>query len=680
MDVKDIRNIVFLSHSSAGKTSLIDSILFAAKVNTRRGSVDEGTSMCDYNPDEIERKITIDPKVLSIEKDSKRINLLDTPGYADFIGGVFSSLRAADCGLCLVCGVNGVEIGTSRMWDMLKEAKKPSFLFINKLDKEHSSFEKTIEAVQKEFGKNCVPITYPIGKETSFEKVVDLLNKATVESISGDDKDKALKYREQLIEAIAETDDALIEKYLGGEELSQDEIINGLKKAVSTGNIHPVFCGSATKGIGVDELINGIIKFAPSPQDAAPIQATSPDGTNPIEYKVSADEPFAAQVFKTVIDPYVGQLTIFRVFSGSLQSNTGFYNVNKSAREKIGQIFLLKGKEQKGIDKVQAGDIAAVAKLKETATGDTICNESRQLKFDTIKMPEPAISLSLKPKTRQDEERIMTTLSKLGSEDLTFKYGRNQQTKELIVSGLGDLHLKIMIERLKRNFKVEVEIGTPKVAYKETIRKKVEVSYKHKKQTGGHGQYGEVYLKLEPLPRGENYEFVDKIVGGAIPRGYIPGVEKGVKAIMQAGILIGAPVVDVKVTLFDGSFHTVDSSEMAFKIAASTAMRNGLKQASPVLLEPIMDVEVVVPEDAMGNITGDLNSRRGRIMGMEPKGANQIVKAQVPLAEMLKYATELRSMTAGKGSYTMKFSRYEQVPDKVAQQIIAKVKAVKEET
>ncbi len=679
MDVKDIRNIVFLSHSSVGKTSLIDSILFAAKVNTRHGSVDEGTSMCDYSPDEIERKITIDPKVLSIEKDSKRINLLDTPGYADFIGGVFSSLRAADCGLCLVCGVNGVEIGTSRAWDMLTEDRKPSFLFINKLDKEHSSFEKTIEAVQKEFGKNCVPITYPIGKEATFKEVVDLLNKAAVESISGDDKDKALKYREQLIEAIAETDDALIEKYLGGEELSEGEIINGLKKAVNAGNAHPVFCGSATKGIGVEELINAIIKFAPSPIDATPIQTTSPDGTNPIEYKVSADEPFAAQVFRTVIDPYVGQLTIFRVFSGSLQSNTGFYNVNKSAKEKIGQIFLLKGKEQKEIGKVQAGDIAAVAKLKETSTGDTLCNESRQLKFDTIKMPEPAISLSLKPKTRQDEERIMTALSRLGSEDPTFKYGRDHQTKELIASGLGDLHLKIMIERLKRNFKVEVEVGTPRVAYKETIRKKVEVSYKHKKQTGGHGQYGEVYLKLEPLPRGENYEFVDKIVGGAIPRGYIPGVEKGVKATMQAGILIGAPVAGVKVTLFDGSFHAVDSSEMAFKIAASTAMRNGLKQASPVLLEPIMDVEVVVPEDAMGNITGDLNSRRGRIMGMEPKGANQIVKAQVPLAEMLKYATELRSITAGKGSYTMKFSRYEQAPDKVAQQIIAKVKAVKEE-
>lgn len=679
MDVKDIRNIIFLSHSNAGKTSLIDSILFAAKANTRRGSVDEGTSMCDYNSDEIERKITIDPKVLNIEKDGKRINLLDTPGYADFIGGVFSSLRAADCGVCLVCAVSGVEVGTSRVWEMLKESKRPSFLFINKLDKEHSSFEKTIEAIQKEFGKNCVPITYPIGKETSFERVVDLLDKAAVESIQGDDKEKALKYREQLIESVAETDDALIEKYLGGGELTPDEVINGLKKAVNSGSPHPVFCGSATKGIGIEELINGIIKFAPSPLDVIPLPAISPGGNNPIEYKVSADEPFAAQVFKTVIDPYVGQLTIFRVFSGSLQSNTSFFNVEKGVKERIGQLYLLKGKEQKDIASVQAGDIAAVAKLKETATGDTLCNESRQLKFDVTNMPEPAISLSLKPKTRQDEERIITALSKLGSEDPTFKYGRNQQTKELIVSGLGDLHLKIMIERLKKNFKVEVDIGTPKVAYKETIRKKVQVNYKHKKQTGGHGQYGEVYLELEPLPRGENYEFVDKIVGGAIPKGYIPGVEKGVKATMEAGVLIGAPVVNVKVTLYDGSFHTVDSSEMAFKIAANTATRKGLQDGSPVLLEPIMDVEVVVSEDAMGSITGDLNSRRGRIMGIEPKGANQVVKVQVPLAEMLKYATELRSMTAGKGSYTMKFSHYELVPDKVAQQIIAQAKQAKEE-
>jgi len=466
MDVKDIRNIVFLSHSSAGKTSLIDSILFAAKVGTRRGSVDEGTSMCDYSPDEIERKITIDPKVLCIEKGGKRINLLDTPGYADFIGGVFSSLRAADCGLCVVCAVNGIEVGTSRVWDMLKEDKKPSFLFINKLDKEHSSFEKVMAEIQKEFGKTCIPITYPVGKEASFEKVLDLLDEACLENLQDEDKEAVLKYREQLIEAVAETDDALIEKYLGGEKLSQDEIINGLKRAVSTGTAHPVFCGSSIKEVGIEELINGIIKFAPSPIDITPLQAVTPDGNNPVEYKVSIDDPFSAQVFKTVIDPYVGQLTIFRVFTGSLQSNAGFYNVNKSVKERIGQLFLLQGKEQKEIDKVQAGDIAAVAKLKETSTGDTLCDESRKLKFDILKMPEPAISLSLKPKTRQDEERIMTALSKLSIEDPTFKYGRDQQTKELIASGLGDLHLKIMIERLKKNFKVEVDVGTPKVAYK----------------------------------------------------------------------------------------------------------------------------------------------------------------------------------------------------------------------
>ena len=680
MDTRDIRNIVFLSHSGAGKTSLIDSILFAAGANTRRGNVNDGSSMCDYNSDEIERKITIDPKVLNVEKDGKRINLLDTPGYADFISGVFSSLRAADYGVCVVCAVNGIEVGTSRVWDMLKEGKKGAFFFINKLDKEHSNFQNSITAIQKEFGKKCVPVTYPIGKETSFKEVVDLLDKNATESIQGDDKDIALKYREQLVEAAAEADDALIEKYLGGEELTPDEIINGLKKAVSTGSAYPVFCGSATKSIGVEEVIKGIIEFAPSPQDLAPITASSPDGNNPIEYKVSADEPFAAQVFKTVIDPYVGQLTMFRVFSGSLQSNTTFFNANKSTKERIGQLYLLQGKEQKDIDKVQAGDIAAVAKLKETATGDTLCDESRELKFDPIRMPEPAISLSLRPKTRQDEEKIMNALSKLGNEDPTFKYGRDKQTKELIASGLGDLHLRIMVERLKKNFKVEVDIGTPKVAYKETIRKKVQVNYKHKKQSGGHGQYGEVYLELEPLPRGGNYEFVDKIVGGAIPKGYIPGVEKGVKATMQAGVLIGAPVVDVRVKLYDGSFHTVDSSEMAFKIAASTAMKNGLQQAGPALIEPIMDIEVVVSEDAMGSITGDLNSRRGRIMGIEPKGANQIVKAQVPLAGMLKYATELRSMTAGKGFYAMKFSHYEQVPDKVAQQIITQAKQAKEES
>ncbi len=680
MDTKDIRNVVFLSHSNAGKTSLIDSIIFTAGANSRRGSVNDGTSMCDYHPDEIERKITIDQKVLTVEKGSNRITLLDTPGYADFIGGVISSIYAADCGVCVVCAVNGVEVGTMRSWAMLNEKKKSVFFFINKLDKENSSFERVIAAMQKEFGKGCIPVTYPIGKEASFNKVVSLLDKNAVESLSDPDKDIARKYREQLMEAAAEADDKLIEKYLGGEELTPDETIAGLKKAVSTNTAHPVFCGSAVKGIGIQEFIDEIIKFAPSPQDIVPQPAIAPGSNKPVEYKVSANEPFAAQVFKTVIDPYVGHLTIFKVFSGKLQSNSSFYNVNKSAKERIGQLYLLLGKEQKDVAGVIAGDIAAVAKLKETDTGDTMCDESRQLKFDPINMPEPAISLSLKPKTRQDEERIMTALAKISNEDPTFKYGRDQQTKELIASGLGDLHLKIMFERLKRNFKVDVDIGTPKVAYKETIRKKVQVSHKHKKQSGGHGQYGEVYLELEPLHRGANYEFVDRIVGGAIPRQYIPGIEKGVKEALQQGVLVGSPVVDVRVTLFDGSFHTVDSSEIAFKIAASTAMRKGLQDAGPVLLEPIMDVEVTVPEEAMGNITGDLNSRRGRIMGMDVNGSSEIVKAQVPLAEMLKYATELRSLTAGKGSYIMKFSHYEQVPEKAAQQVIQQAKQTEEAT
>ncbi|MBN1405089.1 MAG: elongation factor G [Candidatus Omnitrophica bacterium] len=664
MDTKDIRNIVFLGHSGAGKTSLIDSMLFAAGANSRRGSVDEGTSMCDYQPDEIERKITIDSKVLNFEKDGKRINALDTPGYADFIGGAISSVAASDIGVCVICAVSMIEIGTLRAWGMLKDNKKGAFFFINKLDKEHSNFAKTIDAIQNEFGKNCMPITYPLGKETAFKAVADLLDKAAVEKLSGEEKEEASEYRNQLIEAIAETDDTLIEKYLNGTELTADEIISGFRRAVAGEKIFPVFCGSATKSIGIAEFLNGIVKFAPSPQDIDP--------------KALASEPFTAQVFRTVIDPYVGHLTIVRIYSGVLQSNTGFYNANKAVRERIGQIYLLQGKQQKDIDRVVAGDIAAIAKLKETETSDTLCDESKPVKFESIQMPEPAISLSLKPKTRQDEERIMTALAKLSSEDATFKYGRDSQTKELIVSGLGDLHLKVMIERLKKHFKVDVEVGTPKVAYKETIKKKIQSQYKHKKQSGGHGQYGEVYLEIEPLPRGGNYEFVDRVVGGAIPRQYIPGVEKGVKEALQAGVLIGAPVVDIRVSLYDGSFHTVDSSEMAFKIAGSTAMRKGLQDGGPVLLEPIMDVEVVVSEDAMGNITGDLNGRRGRIMGMDSKGSNQIVKAQVPLSEMLKYATELRSMTAGKGSYTMKFSHYEQVPEKTTQQIIAQVKQTHE--
>lgn len=679
MDVKDRRSVIFVAHSSAGKTSVIDSILFKAKANTRHGSVDNGTSMCDYNDDEIERKITIISKVLHIEHNGRRIFLLDTPGYADFMGSTISSLRGVDSGVCVVCGAGGVEIGTERAWQLLSNRGLPRLLFINKLDKENSDFKKTLDSIRETFGKQCVPLEFPVGKETALKATVSLLKKDDLDKLDGEDKQLAQGYREQLLESIAETDDQLIEKYLGGGELTDDEIRLGLRKGVVQCKIFPVLCGAATKEIGVDSLIAAMEDLLPSPQERPAVEAQQADSDKRLIIEPSATGPLAAFVFQSIIDPYIGQLTVFRVFSGTLKSDTAFYNVNKETKERIGQIFLLQGKDQKPVAEVSCGDIAAVAKLKDTTLADTLADESHKMKFDPINMPEPSISLSVKPKSRHDEEKIMTALAKLSSEDPTFKYGRNPQTKELIISGLGDMHLTVMVNRLKTHFKVDVELGTPKVAYKETIKKKVQVQGKYKKQSGGRGQYGDCWLELEPLHRGSGFEFVDKVVGGVVPRQYIPAVEKGVRQAMDEGVIAGYPVVDMRVTIYDGSYHTVDSSELAFKIAGSMAFKKGIHEANAVLLEPIMDVEVAVPEDVMGSITGDVNSRRGRIMGMEVKGTNQIVKAQIPLAEMLKYATELRSLTGGRGAYTMKFSHYEEVPGKIAQIVISQSKKTEEE-
>jgi len=678
-DVKDKRSVVFLSHSGAGKTSVIDAILYKGGASTRHGSVDNGSSMCDYSPDEIERKITITSKVLHIEHNGKLTYLLDTPGYADFIGAIIPPLKAADSAACVVCGISGVEIGTERSWELAEKESLPRLFFINKLDKENSDFHKTLESIQNSFGKNCVPLEFPIGKESSLKETVPLLNKDSLAKLEAGDKELAEKYREQLLESIAEQDDALIEKYLGGEELADEEIIGALRKGIASSSIFPVLCGSAVKEVGIESLIKAIEDFMPSPLDRPATELKEADGENTVIRKPAKEEPLLALVFQSLLDPYIGQLTIFRVFSGTLKSDSSFYNVSKEIKERTGQLFLLQGKEQKPVAEVSAGDIAAVAKLKETGLGDTITAEPSKAKFDPVLLPEPAISLSVKPKSRHDEEKIMAALAKLNSEDPTFKYTRDSQTKELIISGLGDMHLAVMINKLKNNFNVDVDLGTPKVAYKETIKKKIQIQGKYKKQSGGRGQYGDVWLEIEPLQRGENFEFVNKIVGGVVPRQYVPAVEKGIKQAMVEGAIAGYPLVDIRTTIYDGSYHPVDSSEMAFKIAGSMALKKGVQAANPILLEPIMDVEITVPEDAMGSITGDINSRRGRIMGMEAKGANQVVKAQVPLAEMLKYATELRSLTGGRGVYHMKFSRYEEVPAKTTQAIIAQYQQSKEE-
>lgn len=669
--IDKIRNIGLVGHAGTGKTSLVEAFLFNSGKTTRLGSTAQGTSTADYNPDEIERKITISAKFLhTVWKDTK-INIIDMPGYADFYGEVESGARAVDCAVVVVDAAAGVEFGTERVWGLVSERKLARAIFINKLDRDGVNLDNVLSNIKESLSRDAIYITYPVGASANFKSVINLLNDKDVSSAPADVKPLAEKARDALIEKIAETDDKLIEEYLDGKALTDDEIRTALRSAISSSRIVPIFVGSAAVQIGIKETMDAVVDYFPSPLYIGSVSGKDPSNNSDISRKLADTEPFSAFVFKTISDPYVGQLTLFKICSGALASNAEFYNVTRRHKERIGQLLLLQGKDQVPVASVHSGDIAAVAKLKDTATNDTLCDEKKQIVFEPIAFPEPAISYSIKPKSRQDEEKISIALNKLLVEDPTFKTGRDPQTKELIISGMGDLHLEVMIARLKKKYGVEVEVGMPKVAYKETIKKKAQGQGKYKRQSGGRGQYGDVWLELEPLARGGNFEFVDKIVGGAIPRNYIPSVEKGVTEAMSHGIIAGYPLVDVRVILYDGSFHPVDSSDMAFQIAGSMALRKVALEANPILLEPIMNVEIIVPEEFMGAITGDINSRRGRIQGIEARSKNQVVDAAVPLAEMLKYATELRSMTGGRGSYTMRFSHYEEIPGRIAAPLIA---------
>jgi elongation factor G len=677
--IKDIRNIALISHAGSGKTSFAEAIVYNAGASNRFGKVDDGTSVSDYSEDEIERKVSISASILSFKYSNKRINIIDAPGYADFMGEILSALNAVDSAVLLVDAHDGIQVGTEKTWTMASELGLAKVIFLNKLDKENVNFYSVVESIKERFGNSCVPVNIPVGVWPEFKGVVDLFDKTAIDKLSGEDKEKASELRNSLIETVAEKNDELLEKYLEGKELSPEEIKNGFKKAVSNKELFPVYCGSATMNIGIKELMASAFDALPSPAEGVIRKAKDPNANQVKEIKLDTNGSFGAFVFKTVSDPYVGQLTIFRVYSGSIKSDASFYNSTKRSYERIGHLLSIFGKEQKAMTEAIAGDIAAVAKLKDTLTGDSLCIEKDQVIFDPIEFPEPAISFSIKPKTRADEDKISIALHKLTNEDQTFKTKREEQTKELIISGMGDLHLDIMINRLKKRFGVDVEKGTPKVAYKETIKKMTKLQGKYKRQTGGHGQYGDCWLQLEPLERGKGFEFVDKVVGGVIPKNFIPSIQKGVVDAMSQGAVAGYQIVDIRVSVYDGSYHDVDSSDMAFKIAGAMALRKGVLEANPILLEPIMDVDVVVPEEFMGDITGDLNSRRGRIAGMDVQGKYQIVKAKVPIAEMSKYASELKSITGGRGSYSMRFSHYDEVPAKSAQAIIAKYQETKKE-
>lgn len=686
-----IRNVALISHGGAGKTSLAEAMLYTSGAINRLGKVDAGNTTTDFDPDEIKRQVTIGTALAPLEWKGVKVNLLDTPGFFDFIGEVQGALRVADSAIVAVCAVSGVEVGTEKVWSYADAYNLPRLVFINKIDRENANFDAVLEQLRQFFGVKVFPLQFPLGQENSFKGVIDLVKmKALVytdntglalqeEDIPAELQEKALNLREKLVEAAAEADDELMEKYLEEEPLSEEEINRALRIGTLEGKIVPVLCGSGIMNYGIQPLLDLVTSALPSPADRPPAPGTLPGKADEeVVRKADPGEPLSALVFKTLADPYVGRVNYFRVYSGTLKADSQVFNFNKEKAERIGSLFFMRGKNQIQTDQIIAGDIGAVAKLAVTATGDTLGDKNNPIVFPPIEFPEPVISFAVEPKSKGDEEKVSAGLARFLEEDPTFRVERNTETKQIIISGMGDMHLDVIVERLSKKFGVDVNLKTPKVPYKETIRGTSKKEGKYKKQSGGRGQYGHVFLEISPLPRGEGFVFEDKIVGGVVPRQYIPAVEKGVLEAMEEGNLAKYPVVDIKVSLYDGSYHTVDSSEMAFKIAASMALRGAIDQADPVLLEPIMDVEVTIPENFMGDIMGDLNSRRGRIQGMAPGQGLQVIKAQVPLAEMFDYAIDLRSMTQGRGFFTMKFSHYEEVPFQEAEKIIAAAKAEKE--
>lgn len=686
--VDQLRNIALVAHGGAGKTSLAEVMLFKAGVTKRIGRVEDGNTAMDFEPEEIKRTSSISTGFHHYDWQKHTVNLVDTPGDQNFFTDTKLCMQAADSAVVVIDAVDGVKVQTEQAWDFAGEFGMPCLIFINKLDRERSDFSRAYQDAKDIFQPKPIITQLPIGVENDFKGLVDLVKmkaytydtggKATETDIPADMQELVETEREAFIENVAEADDELIERYLEGETLSDDDIKNALKTGMASRAFVPVLCGSASKNIGIDRLMDFIVDVMPSPVDRGPLAGTDLATGDEIERAPDPKEPFSGFVVKTVADPYAGRLTIFRVVSGTLGSDGSFYNATKGTRERYNQLLTIAGKEQKPISGAGPGAIVAVAKLKETTTGDTLCDEAKKIKFSCAEPLPTLMSFALVPKAKGDEDKIFSSLSKLLEEDVGLKLDRNSETKEILLSGAGQIHIETTVEKLKRKFNVEVLLNTPKVPYKETVKKKVRVQGKHKKQTGGHGQFGDCWIQLEPLPRGKGFEFVDAIVGGAIPKTYIPAVEKGIIESAQRGVLAGFPCIDFKVTLDDGSYHQVDSSEMAFKIAGSLAFKKASEQANPTLLEPIMKVTITAPDEYMGDIMGDLNGRRGRVLGMDSAGKNQIINAQVPVAEFLTYAPDLRSMTGGRGIFTMEFSHYDEVPAQISEKIVEEAKKSKE--
>jgi len=681
------RNIGIMAHIDAGKTTTTERILYYTGVSHKIGEVHDGAATMDWMAQEQERGITITSACTTCSWNDHQINIIDTPGHVDFTIEVERSLRVLDGAVGVFCAVGGVEPQSETVWRQADRYEVPRIAFVNKMDRTGADFFRVVDEISERLGHNAVPLNLPIGAEDTFKGVVDLVRMKAivwkdeamgamydVVDIPEDLADQAEEYREKLLDAVSMSNEELMEKYLEGEEISEEELKAAIRKAVISIEMIPVLCGTAFKNKGVQTLLDAVVDFLPSPVDVAAIKGHVDGVEGEVERKSSDDEPFAALAFKVMSDPFVGSLTYFRVYSGVLESGSYVLNSVKGKKERIGRLLQMHANERKEIKEVRAGDIAAAVGLKATTTGDTLCDEAHPIVLERMEFPEPVISVAIEPNTKSDQEKMGVALSKLAAEDPSFRVRTDEETGQTIISGMGELHLEIIVDRMKREFKVDATVGKPQVAYRETIRKSAKAEGKFVRQSGGRGQYGHVWLELEPLEPGAGYEFVDKIVGGVVPKEYIPAVDKGVQEAMNNGVMAGYPMVDIRVTLYDGSYHDVDSNEMAFKIAGSMGFRNAAEQASPVLLEPIMKVEVVTPEEYMGDIVGDLNRRRGKVMGMNERGNAKVIDAEVPLSEMFGYATNLRSMSQGRANYTMQFDHYEEVPNNIAQEIVASVK------
>ena len=683
-----IRNLAVIGHGDAGKTQLISSLLYVAGATPRWGKVDEGTTVTDHEDDSIARKITLNTALAHLEHRETKINFIDTPGYAAFVSHARPALRVADCAMVVVDGVKGVEVQTEKTWAYANEFMVPRLMAITKLDKEHSDFGAALESAQSTFSRAIIPFTLPIGKERNFRGVVDVVHMKAYElgadgqakeiDIPSEGRDIVDKTRERLVELVAESDDALMEKYFEQGTLDEADILPNINKAIAQSKLCPVFAASAVTQVGLRALLNALVDYAPDPahheaEYGRPVDA--PADAEKIARRYSDSEPFSSYCFRTIADPFAGRINVMKIISGKLQTDATVFNSTRGTMERLGALHSIQGKQLDKIPEAHAGDIVACVKLKETQTGDTLCDKQSPIIYDPVEYPEAAIAFAIEPKSRQDEEKISVALHKILEEDQALHFTRDAQTKEFLLSGSGQLHVETVVEKLKKRYSVEVTLHPPKVPYKETITQRAEVQGRHKKQTGGRGQFGDCKCVFEPLPRGEGFVFEDKIFGGAVPQQFRPAIEKGIIEAANSGAIAGYPLVDFKVQLIDGSYHTVDSDEHSFRAAGRKAFRAAMEKVKPALLEPVMDVEIVAPQEYSGDIMGDLNSRRGRVQGMESRGTQQVIKAQVPMAEMLNYQSTLNSITAARGSFHMQFSRYDPVPGQLAQKIVEQARA-----